>query len=54
VVNNVVLNDAVEEVAADETKLAVNGGNGALDKGPVLSIIVRHILVGVVEVGDCD
>jgi len=25
VVNNMVLNDAVEDVAADETKIAVNG-----------------------------
>jgi hypothetical protein len=52
VVDHVVLNDAVEEVAADEAKLAVDGGQSSLDKGPVLGIIVRHIDVGVVQVGD--
>lgn len=50
--NNVVLNDAVEEVAADEAKLAVNSRQSALDKGPVLGIIVRHLQVSVVQVSD--
>jgi hypothetical protein len=52
VVNNVVLNNAVEEVAADKAKLAVNSGQSTLDKGPVLGIIVRHLHVSVVKVSD--
>lgn len=53
-VNNVVLNDAVEQVAANKAKLSVDSGQGALDKGPVLGLIVRHLHVGVVEIGDGD
>lgn len=52
VVNNVVLNDAVEQVAANETEFSVHGCEGALDKGPALSLIVRHLHVGVVQVSD--
>lgn len=54
VVNNVVLNDAVKQVAANKSKLSVDSGQGTLDKGPVLGRIVRHLHVGVVEVGDGD
>lgn len=52
VVDNVELDDAVEQVLADPAKLAVDGGKGALNKGPVLSIVVRHLDVSVVEVSD--
>lgn len=54
VVNNVVLDDAVEQVATNEAKLSVHGCEGALDKGPVLSLVVRHLHVSVVEVSDGD
>lgn len=46
------LDDAVEEVAADEAKVAVDGGEGALDEGPVLGVEVREVRVRVVEVGN--
>ena len=52
VVNNVVLNNAVEQVAADKAKLAVNSRQSALDKGPVLGVVVRHLHVSVVQVSD--
>jgi hypothetical protein len=45
-------NDAVEQVAVDPAHVAVNGGQGALDKGPALGVKVLDILVVVVEVGD--
>lgn len=48
------LDDAVEEVAADEAKVAVDGREGALDEGPVLSVEVGDVGVRVVEVGDGD
>lgn len=53
-VNDVRLDDAVEEVAADEAKVAVDGREGALDEGPVLGVEVGKVGVGVVEVGDGD
>ena len=48
------LDDAVEEVAADEAEVAVDGREGALDEGPVLSVEVGDVGVRVVEVGDGD
>lgn len=54
VVHNVPLDDTVEQMLADEAKVAVNRGDGALDEGPVLGVVVRDIDVGVVEVGDGD
>ena len=50
--NDVVLDDAVEEVTAGEAKVPINGGQSALDKGPVLGIVVGDLHVGVVQVGD--
>jgi hypothetical protein len=51
-VDDVLLDDAVEEVLANETELAVNGGESTLDIGPALSGVVRDIGVVVVKVGD--
>jgi hypothetical protein len=51
-VNNVVLNDTVEDVAADKAKVTVNGGGSALDEGPLISLVVLGLGVSVVEVGD--
>lgn len=53
-VDDVLLDDAVEEVLANETELTVNGGESTLDVGPALSGVVRNIGVVVVEVGDGD
>lgn len=53
-VNDVGVDDAVEEVTADEAKVAVDGGEGTLDEGPVLGVEVGNVGVGVVEVGDGD
>lgn len=52
--DDVRVDDAVEEVAADEAKVAVHGGQGALDEGPALSVKVGDFRVGVVQVGDGD
>ena len=51
-VHNVVLDDAMEHVAADEAKVTVDGGGGALDESPVLGLVMRGLLVGVVKIGD--
>lgn len=50
--NDVLLNDTVENVLANETKLAVNSGESTLDVGPAFGGVVRKIGVVVVEVGD--
>lgn len=52
--NDVVLDDAVEEMTSDKTKLSVNGSKSALDKGPGASLKVRHVHVRVVKVGNCN
>ena len=54
VVEDVGLDDAVEEVAANESELAIDGGSGAADKVPLLSGVVRERGVGVLEEGDGD
>lgn len=48
------LDDAVEKVLADETKVSVNSGESTLDVGPSLVGIVGKVGVMVVEVGDGD
>lgn len=47
-------NDAVEQVAVDPAHVAVDGGQGTLDKGPALGVKVLDVLVVVVQVGDGD
>lgn len=54
VVEDVGLDDAVEDLAADETEFAVNGGGGATSKVPGLAGVVREGRVGVLEVSDGD
>lgn len=52
VVEDVGLDDAVEEVSADEAHLTVDGGSGAADKVPLLVVVVREGRVGVLKEGD--
>jgi hypothetical protein len=52
VVEDMGLDDAVEEVTADESELAIDSGRGATDKVPLLSGVVRERGVGVLEEGD--
>ena len=54
VVEDVGLDDAVEEVAADEAHLAVDGCCGAADKVPLFGSVVGERWVGVLEEGDGD
>lgn len=54
VVEDVSLDDAVEEVTADEATLAINGGSGAANKVPFLGVVVRESRVGVLEEGNGD
>lgn len=49
-----VLDDAVEQMTSNKTKLAVDGGQSTLDKGPALGLVVRHLHVVVVQVGNGD
>lgn len=54
VVEDVGLDDAVEEVAADEAELAVNGCCGAAGEVPGFAGVVWEGRVGVLEVGNRD
>lgn len=52
VVQNVRLDDAVQELAANEAHLAVDGGSGATNEVPLLVGVVRQSRVGVLKEGD--
>ena len=54
VVKDVGLDDAVEESAADEAELAVDGCSGTSGVGPGLSVVVRKSGVGVLEEGNSN
>lgn len=49
-VYNVVLDDAVEEMAANESELAIHGSKSSLNKGPAAGIKVRNFHVGMVKI----
>jgi hypothetical protein len=44
----------MEHVAADEAKVTVDGGGSALDESPILGLVMRGLLVGVVKIGDSN
>lgn len=54
VVQDVGLDDTVEDVAADEAKVTVNGGGGATDEVPHLRLVVGEGRIGVLEEGNGD
>jgi hypothetical protein len=54
VVQHVGLDDSVEDVAADEAEVAVNGGSSAAGEVPHLRLVVRKGRVGVLEEGNSD
>jgi histidinol phosphatase-like PHP family hydrolase len=47
-----VLNDAVEDVAANEAKFTVNSRKGTLDESPLVCLVVRRLGMSVVQVGN--
>lgn len=53
-VNNVVLNDAMEEMASDEAEVSVHCCKGTLDESPMLCLKMRHVGMGMVQIGDGD
>lgn len=54
VVKNVGLDNSVEDVAADETEVAVNGCCGTAGEVPYFWLVVGETGVSVLEVGDGD
>lgn len=52
VVDHMVVNDFVEEVTANETGCAVNGGQCSLGVSPSFCGVVSNLGVGVLKVGD--
>lgn len=54
VVQNVGLDDAVEEMTADETEFTVDRCCGTTGEGPGVGVVVRKRGVGVLKVGNGD
>lgn len=54
VVQNVGLNDIVENVLTNESKVSVNSGSSSSQEIPVRSVIVRHPGISVLQIGDVD
>lgn len=52
VVHNVLLDDSVEQMLSNETKLPVNGGQGSLDESPGAVVEVRDLGMVVMQVGN--
>jgi hypothetical protein len=52
VMHDMVLNDAVEDVAANEAKFTVNSRKGTLDESPLVCLVVRRLGMSVVQVGN--
>lgn len=52
VVNDMVLDYTVEDVAADEAEFSVHGGSSTLDESPFLGFVVGSLWVSVVKVSD--
>lgn len=50
VVQDMGLDDAVQELAADEAELAVDGGRSAAHVVPALGAVVRNCRIGVLQV----
>jgi hypothetical protein len=54
VVQHVGLDDTVEDVAADEAEVTVDGSGGTTGEVPDLGLVVREGRVGVLQEGDGD
>jgi len=46
--DNVGVDNAMEEVTANEAKISINCCQRALDKGPTVLVVVRHVRMRVV------
>jgi hypothetical protein len=54
VVQHVRLDNAVEEVAADEAKLTIDGGSATTDEVPLVSGVMGKRRIGVLQESDGD
>jgi hypothetical protein len=52
VMHDMVLNDAVEDVASNEAEFTVHSGHGAFLVSPGTVFVMRRVWVRVVQVGD--
>ena len=53
-VNNVELDDTMEQLTADKSKVSVNSGQSALFESPCALLEVLGLVVVVVKVGNSD
>ena len=54
VVDHVILNDTMENVATDEAKVTIDSAGSTLDECPFFGLIMRSLWVGVVNVCDSN
>ena len=54
VVHNVVLDDAMEHVAADEAEVTVDSGCCALEESPLVGFVVGSLRMGVMKIRNGD
>lgn len=52
--HDVSIDNAVEDVPANEAEITIDCGQGSSNERPALAVVVREVLVRVVEVGDSD
>lgn len=52
--HDVSVDNAVEDVPANEAEITIDCGQGSSNERPALAVVVREVLVRVVEVGDSD
>ena len=52
--NDVVLDDAVENVAADEAEVTVDSGCCALEESPLVGFVVGSLRMGVMKIRNGD
>ena len=52
--NDVVLNDAMENVAADKTEITVDSGCCALEESPFVGFVVGSLRVSVMKICNSD
>ena len=54
VVDHVIFNDTVKDVATDEAKVAIDSASSTLDESPFFGLVMRSLWVGVVKVCDSN
>lgn len=52
--NHMVLNNAVEDMSTNKSKLAIDGRRRAFDKGPFICLVVKRLGMSMMKVRDSN